>query len=189
MARQKQFTEEELRERKNAKARKTYQANKERRAAYHAERNRDLMQDPDHREKMRLKTAAWRAANPDKVKAMNAARRAANPELARQQSREWFAQNPDKRAAYEQNRRAKKRATGGKLSPNIKQKLYKLQRGTCPCCRSHFRSEEMHLDHVMPLARGGEHTDDNMQLLCQPCNQSKYSKHPVEFMQQRGFLL
>ena len=41
----------------------------------------------------------------------------------------------------------------------------------------------------MPIALGGKNVDDNVQLLCAACNLSKQAKHPVDFMQQRGFLL
>lgn len=40
----------------------------------------------------------------------------------------------------------------------------------------------------MPIARGGSNTDDNVQLLCPACNLKKSAKHPVDFMQERGFL-
>lgn len=180
---------EEQRRRKNAKARQRYLENKERIAAYHAERYKKLSADPSFRRKQAEKAAAYRVANPEASKRQNEKRRAANPDLARQQCRDWFAANPDKRAIYEQNRRAKKRAMGGKLSHDLKPRLYSEQKGACACCRSSFQIEAMHLDHVMPLARGGEHADANMQLLCQPCNQSKHAKHPVDFMQERGYLL
>jgi 5-methylcytosine-specific restriction endonuclease McrA len=29
----------------------------------------------------------------------------------------------------------------------------------------------------------------NLQLLCQPCNNQKHVKHPVDFMREKGFLL
>jgi len=41
----------------------------------------------------------------------------------------------------------------------------------------------------MPLALGGANADDNIQLLRSTCNQQKHAKHPVDFMQQKGFLL
>lgn len=180
---------EERRRRKNERARQRYLENKERIADYHAARHKKLSEDPEYRRRQAEKSAAYRAENPDASKRQNARRRAENPDLARQQSREWFAKNPEKRAIYEQNRRAKKRASGGKLSPDLKHRLFSAQKGFCACCRVSFAIEDLHLDHVMPLAKGGSHADENMQLLCQPCNQSKHAKHPVDFMQERGYLL
>lgn len=189
MAPPKTVSPEEQRRRKNERSRQRYIENKDRIAAYHAERYKKLSEDPEYRRKQAEKSAAYRAANPGVSKRQNAQRRAANPELARQKSREWFARNPEKRAIYEQNRRAKKRASGGKLSPDLKVRLFASQKGCCACCRRDLPIEEFHLDHVMPLSKGGSHEDKNMQLLCQPCNQSKYAKHPVDFMQERGYLL
>lgn len=189
MPRPKTVSLEEQRRRKNERARQRYLENKESIAAYHADRHRKLSADPEYRRKLAEKSAAYRARRPEIVRAQNAKRRAANPELERQRCREWFAANPEKRAAYEQNRRAKKRAQGGRISSDIKPKLYALQRGQCACCRAKFEASDLHLDHIMPLSKGGAHSDENMQLLCQPCNQSKYAKHPVDFMQEKGFLL
>jgi len=36
--------------------------------------------------------------------------------------------------------------------------------------------EEMHLDHVIPLSKGGTHTWNNVQTGCKPCNLSKAAK-------------
>lgn len=180
---------DEQRRRKNERARQRYLENKDRIASYHVERHKKLSADPEYRKRQAEKSAAYRLANPDATKRTNARRRAANPELERQRCREWFAANPEKRAVYEQNRRAKKKANGGRLSADLKQRLFAVQKGACVCCREKFEIGNLHLDHVMPLSRGGAHVDENMQLLCQPCNQSKYSKHPVDFMQERGYLL
>jgi 5-methylcytosine-specific restriction endonuclease McrA len=49
--------------------------------------------------------------------------------------------------------------------------------------------DNYHLDHITPITLGGSNTDDNMQLLRQRCNNQKYNKHPIDFMQSRGFLL
>ena len=145
----------------------------------------------------------WRAANPDKVKASRAARYAANPERERAANLAWRADNVDKMKAanaawarenpeakriYAQNRRASKLKSGGTLSKGLSAKLFKLQRGKCACCGKPLGGD-YHLDHIMPIALGGSNTDDNIQLLKQLCNRQKYKKHPIDFMQSKGFLL
>lgn len=158
-------------------------------AAYHAA-------NPD---KVRAQKAIYYAANADKLRAMSAANRAANPDKAaaynaanpdkmRAASSAWNAANPEKRRIANQNRRAKKRANGGKLSPDLSAKLFKLQKGKCACCSLPL-GDNFHLDHIMPLALGGSNIDSNIQLLRSTCNSQKHAKHPVNFMQSRGFLL
>jgi 5-methylcytosine-specific restriction endonuclease McrA len=109
-------------------------------------------------------------------------------EKERARVREWGEKNKPIRRAIDQNRRARKRATGGELSNGLVEKLFDLQRGKCACCKQPL-GDDYHLDHIMPLALGGSNTDNNMQLLRSTCNQQKHAKHPVDFMQSRGMLL
>jgi 5-methylcytosine-specific restriction endonuclease McrA len=110
-------------------------------------------------------------ANKEHCNAVVAARRAANTEATRIQKL---------------NRRG--RASGGKLSKGLSVRLFKLQRGKCACCGQPLGTD-YHLDHIMPLALGGSNTDENIQLLRATCNRQKNAKHPIDFTQQRGFLL
>lgn len=165
-----------------------YIENKEKINLYHAELHKSRKNDPVYMKKLAEKSAMYRQKNPHVTTVNNAKRRAANPELSRQQSRTWFANNKNKRVIYEQNRRAKKRASGEHLSVGLPDKLFTLQRGRCACCGVSIKGG-FHLDHRMPLSLGGLHNDLNIQLLCQTCNQQKHAKHPIDFMQSRGFLL
>jgi 5-methylcytosine-specific restriction endonuclease McrA len=63
-----------------------------------------------------------------------------------------------------------------------------LQRGRCVYCRRKV-GESFHLDHIVPLARGGRNEDDNVQITCAFCNVSKGAKDPYEFAKRRGQLL
>lgn len=145
----------------------------------------------------------WRAANPDierayrakyyyenkeKVRQRGARYWAENLEKARARLARYRAANKDKSSIYRQNRRANKANNGGTLSPGLAQRLHKLQRGKCACCGQPLKND-YHLDHILPLALGGTNTDSNIQLLLPICNRQKHSKHPVDFMQQRGLLL
>lgn len=101
----------------------------------------------------------------------------------------WLKKHPHLRRIYEQKRRAKKRATGGSVSTDIVKRLMKSQRQRCACCMVALKETSYHLDHIIPIARGGRNIDRNIQLLCVPCNLAKSSRDPIEFMQSRGFLL
>lgn len=171
-----------------------------------------------NRDKCNARSAAWYLANREKIRLSEAEKYAANPEIAKARSTKWCAENKDKRMEYvarwrevnkdkaiaynaawrianpellriyRQNRRARKLASGGKISKGIIEKLFKLQRGKCACCGEPL-GDDYHLDHIMPLVLGGPNIDSNIQLLRSTCNQQKHAKHPIDFMQQRGFLL
>ena len=51
--------------------------------------------------------------------------------------------------------------------------IFKRDRNTCQYCGKRFRSEDLNLDHVIPLSRGGKHTWDNVVCSCVPCNLHK----------------
>lgn len=140
------------------------------------------------REEAKQYAAAYRSKNREKAIAYGAAWREKNREKARATSAAWVAANHPQVRIQRQNYRAKKKANGGKLSHGLAERLYKLQRGKCACCGLPL-GDDYHLDHIMPIALGGTNTDDNIQLLRQQCNNQKHAKHPVDFMQSRGFLL
>lgn len=128
----------------------------------------------DNRKKCAASSAKWWAANPEKTKVYSAKRYSANPEAF---------------LLYNHNRRARERDAGGRLSVGLTYKLFTLQKGRCACGCKQPLGDDFHRDHIMPLALGGSNTDDNIQLLRSTCNLQKHAKHPVDFMQQRGFLL
>jgi 5-methylcytosine-specific restriction endonuclease McrA len=184
------YTDAELRAHKNARTAQRYRENKEKIAAYHAEwHRRKKATDPTYMQKQREKTAAYFKAHPERLKANNAKRRREKAEQTKAYQKEWFAKNKERRIVYQQNRRKRALAAGGRLSHGIRAKLMVLQRGMCACCKCDLSKTEMNLDHVMPLALGGTNSDENVQLLCRTCNNQKYCKHPIDFMQEKGFLL
>lgn len=157
-----------------------------------------------NRQKSIDKARAWQRDNPERVKARNAAAYlqqdrdernaahaawcAANPEKRNAWRDAWTAANPGKKRAYHINRKVRKKAGDGSLSPEIANKLLILQKGKCACCNKSL-SDGYHLDHIMPLALGGLNVDGNMQLLTPRCNMHKSKKHPVDYMQSKGFLI
>jgi len=135
-----------------------------------------------------LVNKAWRKKNAEQVRARQAAYKQANKGKVREMYAKWEAANKEARLTINRNRRARQRGAAGKLSRDIKQRLFVLQKGLCACCRQPL-GEKYHLDHIVPLALGGSNEDSNMQLLRAFCNLSKKDKHPIDYMQQKGFLL
>lgn len=142
-------------------------------------------------ERARASENAYRAANIDKVKARYVAHYKANYDKKKANVLRWQAEHPESVRMYRATARARRRAAeaGGSLSTGLAEKLFKLQRGKCACGCKQPLGDDYHLDHIMPLARGGSNTDDNIQLLRSRCNRQKQAKHPIDFMQQRGFLI
>lgn len=57
-----------------------------------------------------------------------------------------------------------------------KYKAYEKQGGICPICGQHFEYGEMQGDHIVLWSKGGRTIDDNLQMLCQKCNNDKSSQ-------------
>lgn len=131
----------------------------------------------------------WRIQNKEKIKSRMAVWRDLNKEKVALKDRAWKRANPEKVKANNKNCRAMRKKSEGRITPGLPAKLFKLQRGKCACGCGQPLGTGYHMDHIMPLALGGTNTDDNIQLLRSTCNQQKHAKHPVDFMQSRGFLL
>lgn len=95
------------------------------------------------------------------------------PEERRKRSREQYKRTPDtfKRAAHK--RRATKMKSGGSYTAEEWKSLVGSYGGKCLRCGS---TENITVDHVIPISRGGKNTIDNLQPLCRHCNAVKGTK-------------
>ena len=145
-----------------------------------------------NREKARKAVRNWQEVNREKTRELARQYRKNNPEKVKEGKSCWQKANPEKNKAISvkrsQNRRAKKRGNGGTLSKGIVERLLVLQNGKCACCRASLNNG-YHLDHIMPLALGGQNSDNNVQLLTPTCNRRKGAKHPDDWARENGKLL
>ena len=58
----------------------------------------------------------------------------------------------------------------------------KIARGVCHYCEEKFDPEELTMDHIVPLARGGESTKGNVVPCCKSCNNKKKHYTPTEMI-------
>ena len=58
--------------------------------------------------------------------------------------------------------------------------IYLRDRNLCQYCGHRYRTEELNLDHVIPVSRGGRSTWQNVVCSCIPCNKKKGNRLPEE---------
>ena len=143
-------------------------------------------------EAYRAGIVAWRARNRQKVAAqvrayakshsaeLRRARLAAyklSPEQHKAAQRRYRERHPGRRALIRMNRDHTHKQY---LDLRIPARLLRIQNYQCASCFCNIR-KTFHIDHVIPLSRGGRHSEGNLQLLCKPCNLSKGAKLPIEW--------
>lgn len=156
-------------------------------------------------ERKRQRTKEWREANPERAKEGKHNAYIKNRDHYKAKADKWRKENYDRymetsRARLAANpaiwkvakskRRALKRLVGGTYSRDDLHMLYNEQEGRCAYCGiTLFWSikGDIHVDHVIPLSRGGSNSPDNLALACQRCNCSKKEKLISEWEAVRGW--
>jgi 5-methylcytosine-specific restriction endonuclease McrA len=64
--------------------------------------------------------------------------------------------------------------------PFTRANIYRRDDHTCQYCGQRFKSEDLTFDHVVPEARGGRKTWENIVAACVPCNREKDDRTPTE---------
>jgi 5-methylcytosine-specific restriction endonuclease McrA len=126
--------------------------------------------------------------NPEKKKARERARYAADPGPMKQNAMAWYEANPEAVRAIRRNRRARERKAEGHHMAKDIARIMEEQRGHCAYCRCSVR-RSYHVDHIVPLSKGGTNWSNNIQLTCDTCNLRKRDTDPVEFARRLGRLL
>jgi len=141
--------------------------------------------DEERKERRKKALQKYAANNKQKIKLALEKYKLNNREKLKQIKRKWAEKQPKEYFRLKSHKRRTLKI--GKITKTIKDTLFKLQKGMCAVCKNKLTKYE--IDHIIPLAKGGDHADSNLQLLCPSCNRSKAAKHPVDFMQERGYLL
>jgi 5-methylcytosine-specific restriction endonuclease McrA len=57
----------------------------------------------------------------------------------------------------------------------------KTAKGNCYYCKRTFKPNELTMDHIIPLSRGGMSTKENLVPCCKECNRKKKYLLPIEW--------
>lgn len=116
------------------------------------------------RERARLSMQRWRAEH---------------PEGERERKRRYREANIDKVRKRERENTHRRRALMGATSPQLAEHMANLVTLPCAYCGA---IDDITIDHIVPLSRGGKHEADNLTAACYSCNCSKGAKMLDEWL-------
>jgi 5-methylcytosine-specific restriction endonuclease McrA len=105
---------------------------------------------------------------------------AENRDRARETNAQWRAENPDKVRAN--NARYRARKYNALSEPYVRAEIFDAYENMCAYCRTEVTPDTGHLDHILPLSRGGVDTEMNLAPTCPACNWSKGKKTLMEWL-------
>ena len=108
------------------------------------------------------------------------------PEV-KERLRQYRRDNAEYFATHARNRRAVEKARGSHTDEDVAE-ILASQDGRCVYCRKQV-GDDYHVDHVVPITKGGSNNKDNLQICCPSCNRHKSDRDPVEFAQEMGLLI
>jgi hypothetical protein len=62
------------------------------------------------------------------------------------------------------------------ISKKLRFEVFKRDQFTCQYCGAHPPSAILHVDHIHPVAKGGDNDMDNLVTACESCNQGKAAR-------------
>jgi len=157
----------------------------------------------DNPEKSVEHSRKWREKNPEYFKKLNKKRRR-DPEFIKKQQkrgRQYYQANKAKRQTEEYRERRRKRrrkyrvreteyarrrraqiyGAARNFSHDDWLQILEDQKHKCKYCGKPFSDDlPPTVDHVWPLAKGGNHTAINIVAACKPCNARKHKKIPKQ---------
>lgn len=144
-----------------------------------------------NKEKLNEYKAKYTEANREKIRKYRADYYASKKDEFRKNGARHYAENKETYIQYARDRRAIKRNAEGRHTAADITRIFEHQRGLCVNCHTKlFKSgkQKFHVDHIIPLAKGGSNWPSNLQCLCPTCNLSKGAKDPLEWAHQNGRL-
>lgn len=132
-----------------------------------------------NQEKIAKRNKQWRIKNSDYTKEKALAWRTANKQRKAITDRAWAQNNKENVRNISLRRRARLFQNG--IYRVTKQDIIRLLNAGCMYCGN----PAQHVDHVIPVSRGGTHSIGNLTGACASCNLSKGSKFVMEWKRGR----
>ena len=129
----------------------------------------------NNRDKSNLTKKQWKINHKSQNSGINKLYYQKNADAINTYNSQWAKNNPGKRRLTEHRRRTRK--FGGGVFHVSDKDLKTLLSRPCFYCGE----ESKHIDHIVPLSRGGRHSIGNLIQACASCNLSKGNKFITEW--------
>ena len=125
-------------------------------------------------EKVKAYNKKWHLKNQKKVKARNRKWYLENSKKQKITHRKWKLENPGKVREAWLRRRSHGIVKKGVIDRVITENIFKYGIVTCEHCKKQCPNlPDYHIDHIIPVSKGGSNDYNNLQILCQYCNLNK----------------
>ena len=170
--------------------------NKEKNAIYkkeYREKNKELLRETkkkyyeDNKEQIRLKHKIYHHINKDRLNKLHIKYYNENKEMIRQKAKEYNNSEKGKIVAKKARIKRKALVRKSKIGDIDLNKI--ISNKKCYWCNTKIIDNNYHIDHYVPISKGGEHSNDNLVLSCPKCNLTKGAKDPFIFANSIGRLL
>jgi len=118
----------------------------------------------NHPERVREFNKKWREKYPERVK-----------ELDRKKTKKYRINHPERIREYKLKRRVNGTIKSGIIKQIINENILHYGIITCEKCEKECETH-FHVDHIIPVSKGGNNNYNNLQILCAKCNQEKATK-------------
>jgi len=162
----------------------------------------------ENKEKIKITEAIYKEANKDKIKERKLKYRENNRDKIREAKRNYIQRirlnthkikstkteeeriesNKFSKWKYKHKRRAIEK-DGNVTQAQIKELISNTKK--CYWCNCNINNKDrlsFHVDHYIPLSKGGLHSIDNLVISCPTCNLTKNAKDPYKFAIEKGRL-
>lgn len=130
--------------------------------------------------KAKERHAKYREENREEIRKKNKIHRSNNIQKRREDNKKWRSQSKDKIKAIRIRRRKNLLKANGTLDKEKIKERFKYYENKCYYCKQ--SSNNLQMDHRIPLSRGGSNWPSNIVPSCLKCNSTKGSKTEKEFI-------
>ena len=137
-----------------------------------------------NKESLSVQESGYRSRNIDKVRS-----RAAEYNRVNKAKHKAKRQSPEGRAIVKMSnyRRRSRNVNSPAEASKVKawlSKAHSQDRFTCFYCKNTFGQKSLHVDHYVPISKGGRNVVENLVTSCSRCNRRKSDKCPERFIME-----